>query len=127
VLRPDIVWKVGGSPVAVVDAKYKAEKPAGYPNADLHQLLAYRMVLDLRTGHLVYAAGSREPARHVVRRSGRDLLPCRLSRSGARLVAGRDGGSRLAHRRDSTWVWRAVRTFSEEKDRRFRKDDKLFR
>ena len=40
VLRPDIVWKVRGSAVAVIDAKYKAEKPAGYPNADLYQLLA---------------------------------------------------------------------------------------
>ena len=26
--EPDIVWQVGGSPVAVIDAKYKAEKPA---------------------------------------------------------------------------------------------------
>jgi len=41
VLRPDIVWNVGGSAIAIVDAKYKAEKPAGYPNADLYQLLAY--------------------------------------------------------------------------------------
>jgi 5-methylcytosine-specific restriction enzyme subunit McrC len=29
VLRPDIVWKIHGSAVAVIDAKYKAEKPAG--------------------------------------------------------------------------------------------------
>jgi 5-methylcytosine-specific restriction enzyme subunit McrC len=69
-LRPDIVWKVRGSPVAVIDAKYKAEKPAGYPNADLYQLLAYCTVLGLRTGHLVYAKGNESPARHVVRRSG---------------------------------------------------------
>src|ERR1039457_4770631 len=54
-LRPDIVWKVRGSAVAVIDAKYKAEKPAGYPNADLYQLLAYCTVLGLRRGHLVYA------------------------------------------------------------------------
>ena len=26
-LRPDIVWKIRGSAVAVIDAKYKAEKP----------------------------------------------------------------------------------------------------
>jgi len=37
-LRPDIVWKRRGAPLAVVDAKYKAQKPAGYPNADLYQL-----------------------------------------------------------------------------------------
>ena len=73
-LRPDIVWKVRGSPVAVIDAKYKAEKPAGYPNADLYQLLAYCTVLGLRTGHLVYAKGNQGPAHHVVRRSGIEIL-----------------------------------------------------
>jgi 5-methylcytosine-specific restriction enzyme subunit McrC len=70
VLKPDIVWKIHGSAVAVIDAKYKAEKPAGYPNADLYQLLAYCTVLGLRTGHLVYAKGNEDPARHVVCRSG---------------------------------------------------------
>jgi 5-methylcytosine-specific restriction enzyme subunit McrC len=74
VLRPDIVWKIRGSPVAVIDAKYKAEKPAGYPNADLYQLLAYCTVLGLREGHLVYAKGNEEPARHVVRESGVEIF-----------------------------------------------------
>ena len=74
VLRPDIVWKIYGSPVAVIDAKYKAEKPAGYPNADLYQLLAYCTVLGLRTGHLVYAKGNEDPAHHVVRRSGIEIF-----------------------------------------------------
>ena len=73
-LRPDIVWKIRGSAVAVIDAKYKAEKPAGYPNADLYQLLAYCTVLGLRSGHLVYAKGNEEPARHVVRRSGIEIF-----------------------------------------------------
>ena len=73
-LRPDIVWKIRGSPVAVIDAKYKAEKPAGYPNADLYQLLAYCTVLGLRSGHLVYAKGNEKPVRHVVRRSGIEIL-----------------------------------------------------
>jgi 5-methylcytosine-specific restriction enzyme subunit McrC len=73
-LKPDIVWKVRGSPVAVIDAKYKTEKPAGYPNADLYQLLAYCTVLGLRTGHLVYAKGNEEPARHVVRHSGIEII-----------------------------------------------------
>jgi 5-methylcytosine-specific restriction enzyme subunit McrC len=68
-LRPDIVWKIRGSAVAVIDAKYKAEKPAGYPNADLYQLLAYCTVLGLPNGHLVYAKGNEEPARHIVRES----------------------------------------------------------
>ena len=73
-LRPDIVWKIRGSAVAVIDAKYKAEKPAGYPNADLYQLLAYCTVLGLRSGHLVYAKGNEEPVRHVVRRSGIEIF-----------------------------------------------------
>ena len=62
------------SAVAVIDAKYKAEKPAGYPNADLYQLLAYCTVLGLPVGHLVYAKGNEEPARHVVRQSGVEIF-----------------------------------------------------
>jgi 5-methylcytosine-specific restriction enzyme subunit McrC len=73
-LRPDIVWKIRGSAVAVIDAKYKAEKPAGYPNADLYQLLAYSTVLGLRSGHLVYAKGNEKPVRHIVRRSGIEIF-----------------------------------------------------
>jgi 5-methylcytosine-specific restriction enzyme subunit McrC len=71
---PDIVWKTGGTAVAVADAKYKAEKPAGYPNADLYQLLAYCTVLGLRYGHLIYAKGGQQPARHVVRQSGIEII-----------------------------------------------------
>jgi 5-methylcytosine-specific restriction enzyme subunit McrC len=74
VLKPDILWKVGGAPVAVIDAKYKAEKPSGYPNADLYQLLAYCTVLALPVGHLVYAAGNEEPARHVIRQTGIEII-----------------------------------------------------
>ena len=73
-LRPDIVWKVRGSAVAVIDAKYKSEKPAGYPNADLYQLLAYCTILGLHSGHLVYAKGNENPVRHVVRRSGIEIF-----------------------------------------------------
>jgi 5-methylcytosine-specific restriction enzyme subunit McrC len=73
-LRPDIVWKVGGDTAAVIDAKYKAEKPAGYPNADLYQLLAYCTILGLPLGHLIYARGNASAARHVVRESGIEIL-----------------------------------------------------
>jgi 5-methylcytosine-specific restriction enzyme subunit McrC len=73
-LRPDIVWKIRGSAVAVVDAKYKAEKPAGYPNADLYQLLAYCTVLGLGSGHLIYAKGNEKPMHHVVCRSGIEIF-----------------------------------------------------
>ncbi len=67
-LKPDIVWHAtpGGLPAAVADAKYKAEKPSGYPNADIYQMLAYCLRLGLREGHLVYAKGESEPGRHRV-------------------------------------------------------------
>jgi 5-methylcytosine-specific restriction enzyme subunit McrC len=74
VLKPDIVWRAGGKVAAVVDAKYKAEKPSGFPNADLYQLLAYCTVLGLRVGHLVYAAGNEEPARYVIRQAGTEII-----------------------------------------------------
>lgn len=60
-LRPDFVWTGHDGRQVVVDAKYKAEKPAGFPQADLYQMLAYCTVLGLREGHLVYAQGT-EPA-----------------------------------------------------------------
>ncbi len=72
-LRPDLVWRVSGVPAAVIDAKYKAQAPAGYPHADLYQLLAYCTVLGLRHGHLVYAKGDAEPARHAVRGAGTEI------------------------------------------------------
>ena len=76
-LRPDIVWKIRGSAVAVIDAKYKAEKPAGYPNADLYQLLAYCTVLGLCNGHLVYAQGKSSPPSRGAPFRHRDFVPCR--------------------------------------------------
>ncbi|MFI6211031.1 McrC family protein [Nocardia brasiliensis] len=68
---PDLVWCDDNDvPVAVVDAKYKAERPKGFPEADLYQMLAYCAVLQLSEGHLVYAKGN-EPARtHVIRNCG---------------------------------------------------------
>jgi 5-methylcytosine-specific restriction enzyme subunit McrC len=74
VLRPDITWQVGGAVAAVADAKYKAEKPSGYPNADLYQLLAYCTVLGLRVGHLVYAKGNEDPVRHSVRGADVEII-----------------------------------------------------
>lgn len=70
-LRPDLVrYGPGGHPIAVVDAKYKAEKPAGYPYADLYQLLAYCTALQLGVGHLVYAEGEELAARVLVQHAG---------------------------------------------------------
>lgn len=66
-MNPDLVWYRGGGPAAVIDAKYKAEKPAGYPNPDVYQLLAYCTALGLAEGHLVYAKGAEDPAVHEIR------------------------------------------------------------
>ncbi|OXM65380.1 McrC family protein [Amycolatopsis vastitatis] len=68
---PDFVrYADDGTPLAVADAKYKAEKPAGFPDADLYQMLAYCTALGLSAGHLVYAAGNGSVATHRVRHAG---------------------------------------------------------
>ena len=73
-LYPDIVWYRHDRPIAVADAKYKAEQPSGYPNADLYQMLAYCTALKLPRGHLIYARGAGQPARHAVRESGIEIF-----------------------------------------------------
>ena len=69
-MRADLLCRKGREPVAVIDAKYKAEKPAGFPNADLYQMLAYCTVLGLAEGHLIYAKGNEEGRVHTVRNAG---------------------------------------------------------
>lgn len=69
-IRPDFVWLKNGEPRAVADAKYKAEKPSGFPNADFYPLLAYCSVLGLDEGHLVYVKGEHAARTHHVRGSG---------------------------------------------------------
>ncbi|MGS2641173.1 McrC family protein [Streptosporangium sp. LJ11] len=65
---PDFVWYADDNkPLAVADAKYKAEKPEGFPDADLYQMLAYCTALGLPEGHLVYAKGNAPHASHRVR------------------------------------------------------------
>jgi len=66
-MRPDLVWYTDGVPAAVIDAKYKVEKPAGFPDADLYQMLAYCTALNLADGHLVYAKGNADEQTHTVR------------------------------------------------------------
>lgn len=73
-MRPDLVWERDGRPVAVADAKYKREKPAGYPDADLYQMLAYCTALRLPRGHLIYAKGNAHAASHVVRHAGIEIV-----------------------------------------------------
>ncbi|SDD51417.1 McrC family protein [Actinokineospora iranica] len=68
---PDFVqYAIDGTPLAVADAKYKAEKPEGFPHADLYQMLAYCTALNLEHGHLVYAKGDAPHMSHRIRNSG---------------------------------------------------------
>lgn len=73
-VRPDFVWLERDRTAIVADAKYKAEKPAGFPNADLYQLLAYCTVLDLPVGHLIYAKGNEPSRQYTVRRVGTRII-----------------------------------------------------
>lgn len=65
-LRPDMLWTGHDGRQIVADAKYKAEKPAGFPQADLYQMLAYCTVLGVREGHLIYAQGEELAISHKV-------------------------------------------------------------
>ncbi|CAM3095248.1 McrC family protein [Saccharomonospora xinjiangensis] len=68
---PDlVVYTAGGAPVAVADAKYKVEKPAGFSDTDLYQMLAHCTALNLPEGHLVYAKGNAPHGAHRVRHAG---------------------------------------------------------
>lgn len=68
VMKPDLVWFGTGRRIrAAVDAKYKAERPEGFPDADLYQMLAYCTALKLTHGHLVYAKGNEPQTTHVIR------------------------------------------------------------
>jgi 5-methylcytosine-specific restriction enzyme subunit McrC len=69
-MKPDLLCRRGESQAAVLDAKYKAERPEGFPNADLYQMLAYCTVLGLSEGHLIYAKGNEEGRTHTVQKAG---------------------------------------------------------
>lgn len=72
-LKPDLLCRSSTGSAAVLDAKYKAERPEGFPNADLYQMLAYCTVLGLTNGHLVYAKGNELETVHMVRKSGIEI------------------------------------------------------
>lgn len=70
-MKPDFVlYGPELTPLAVADAKYKAEKRDGFPDADLYQMLAYCTALGLREGHLIYAKGNAPHTAHRVRHAG---------------------------------------------------------
>lgn len=76
-------------------AKYKRIVDTRVPNADLYQILAYAVALDLPGGMLIYAQGEAEPTIHRVRHAGKRLqvVAVDLSGSPAELL---DGISKLA-------------------------------
>ncbi|MGI8868225.1 MAG: McrC family protein [Mycobacteriales bacterium] len=74
-MKPDLVWyDVFGRAAAIVDAKYKAEKSSGFPDADLYQMLAYCTAVALPRGHLVYAKGNEAATVHTVRNVGIEII-----------------------------------------------------
>lgn len=75
-MRPDLVFRSGGVPVYVGDAKYKLTETGLVRNADYYQLLAYTTALGLPEGVLVYGQSEGEvPHRLVeVERAGKRLM-----------------------------------------------------
>ena len=69
-IRPDLIWKVGEQFLAVIDAKYKAERVAGFPQADIYQAVAYATAYGLDRAHLVYAQGNEAASTWTVRNAG---------------------------------------------------------
>jgi 5-methylcytosine-specific restriction enzyme subunit McrC len=69
IMQTDVTWWSGADCLAVVDAKYKRLLPAGPRPEDLYQILAYCTALSIRSGHLVYAAGTPSPV-IIVRNAG---------------------------------------------------------
>ncbi|MET3719219.1 5-methylcytosine-specific restriction endonuclease McrBC regulatory subunit McrC [Arthrobacter sp. UYEF21] len=65
-LRPDIVWHNDNVVLAVLDAKYKAEKNKRFPNADLYQMLAYCTRFKMKVGHLIYAKAENDELLHEI-------------------------------------------------------------
>ena len=76
VLRPDIVWKIGGSARRRHRRQVQGREAAGYPNADLYQLLAYCTVLGLRAATWSTPKATRSPPATSYAVRHRDLLPC---------------------------------------------------
>lgn len=73
-LMPDLCLLEDRRVVWVGDAKYKRLPVGAYRNADLYQLLAYAVALDLPGGTLIYAADEDvSAAEHIVVQAGKRL------------------------------------------------------
>ena len=61
-IRPDLLFRSGGSPRFVADIKYKlTDDAAGGRHPDYYQLLAYTTALDLPEGALIYCLDANRP------------------------------------------------------------------
>jgi 5-methylcytosine-specific restriction enzyme subunit McrC len=84
-LKPDLCLVKDRRIVWVGDAKYKRLPVGAYQNADLYQLLAYTVALDLPGGMLIYAADEGvKTAEHVVVKNGKRLRVVALDLSAPR-------------------------------------------
>ncbi len=70
-------------PTLASDARSKTLASNNPPSADLYQLLAYAIALDLPGGLLIYAKGEQDPATHTIRNSGKRLEIAALDLSGS--------------------------------------------
>ncbi len=73
-LQPDLSWWDAATCDFVGDVKYKRTNVEGIEHADLYQLLAYTVALDLPRGLLVYGAGVETPVTHDVVQAGKQLF-----------------------------------------------------
>ncbi len=83
-LIPDLMWRSEWTrePIFVGDAKYKRLVPAGWPHADLYQMLAYCTAADLPSGLLVYAAGEEAEVRHEIEHASKTIEVATLNLTG---------------------------------------------
>ena len=81
-LKPDLSWWNGRTCTFVGDAKYKNVEDRPVPNADLYQLLAYAIALNLPGGLLIYAHGEAAEAVYHVNHAGKQLAVAALDLSG---------------------------------------------
>jgi 5-methylcytosine-specific restriction enzyme subunit McrC len=72
-LKPDITWWRGSKCVFVGDVKYKRLTTKGFEHADLYQLLAYLVALDLPSGLLIYPTSEAEPATYQVPSASKEI------------------------------------------------------
>ena len=61
-IKPDLLFRSGGSPRLVADIKYKlTDEAASGRHPDYYQLLAYTTALDLPEGMLIYCLDANHP------------------------------------------------------------------